>query len=281
MPEIILDTLLDSLKLMPLLFAAYLFMEYTEHKMNPSQKMLTNSKFSVAIASVLGAIPQCGFSASASSLYSAGMITYGTLIAVYLSTSDEMLPIMLSEGVSLKIIISVIVIKIISGIIFGYTIDASLKKKRKPSQDNIKNICSDEHCHCEKKSIFISALTHTLNVTIFITLISFLLNLVLKYASLESLTSLKITKPYISEIILPLIGLIPNCASSVFITELYISSIITPAAMISALLANSGVGMLVLFKQNKNIKENIATVALTYLISALTGIALELIGFTL
>ena len=283
MTEILKDALLDTLKLIPLLFISYLLMEYAENKMDIANKKITENKFSIVIASLLGAVPQCGFSASASGFYAGGLISCGTLIAVYLSSSDEMLPILLSEGVPFKTIMQVLLIKIAAGIFFGYIIDCivSMKKDQKQNTHEIHELCKTDHCHCHEKNIFYSAMVHTVNISVFIAVINIALNLILSYAGLDAPASLSLTKPFISEALFPLIGLIPNCASSIFITELYISEVINAPAMISGLLANSGVGLLVLFKQNKNLKENIIITFGLYFISVAVGVTLEIIGLTL
>ena len=283
MADILKDALLDTLKLIPLLFISYLLMEYAENRMDKANKKITENKFSVVLASLLGAIPQCGFSASASGFYAGGLISLGALIAVYLSSSDEMLPVLISEGASFEIIAKILLIKIASGIIWGYTVDfiIKLQKRKKQNSHEIHGLCENEHCHCHEKNIFFSAMIHTVNIGIFIAAINIALNLILNYVGIETLSSLPLTKPFISETVFPLIGLIPNCASSVFITELYISGVIGAPAMISGLLANSGVGLLVLFKQNKELKENIMITVSLYCISAAIGFILEILGLTL
>ena len=169
MLDVILDTTIDALKILPFLFLTYIVMEYIEHKMSEKTKTLIqkSGKVGPLYGGILGILPQCGFSAAASNLYVARIITLGTLIAVYLSTSDEMLPILISEQVSVGIIIKILLLKAFIGILAGFIIDFVLRKKEKQTE-NIKHLCEHEHCHCNEKNILISALKHSLNIFIFI-----------------------------------------------------------------------------------------------------------------
>ena len=171
MLDIILDTLIDLLKIIPFLFIAFLIMEYFEHSLSKKKNVLKNKKVGPIFGSLLGVIPQCGFSVMATNLFSSRVITIGTLIAIYLSTSDEMLPILITNKVSFKLIVIILLIKIIIGIIFGYIIDFFWKKKE--TKDF--SICDDDHCHCEK-GIFKSSLIHTLKISSYILITTFLLN---------------------------------------------------------------------------------------------------------
>lgn len=274
--HILEDTVIDTVKLIPFLLIAYLIMEYIEHKTtNKTKEAIRKSgRFGPLIGSILGAFPQCGFSVTATNLYAGRVITLGTLFAVYLSTSDEMLPILLSEGISGKLILKILGIKIIIGLIAGFLIDMILINKEEEEQSNIENICEHEHCHCEE-GIWKSAIKHTINVFIFIFIISLLLNIVIEYIGEDTLAGLISGKPIISALIAGLIGLIPNCASSVILTELYLSNVLSLAVMIGGLLVNAGVGLIVLFKVNHNQKENIKIVIWLYLIGVISAILLQ------
>ena len=274
--HILEDTVIDTVKLIPFLLIAYLIMEYIEHKTtNKTKEAIRKSgRFGPLIGSILGAFPQCGFSVTATNLYAGRVITLGTLFAVYLSTSDEMLPILLSEGISGKLILKILGIKIIIGLIAGFLIDMILMNKEEKEQNNIENICEHEHCHCEE-GIWKSAIKHTINVFIFIFIISLLLNIVIEYIGEDTLAGLISGKPIISALIAGLIGLIPNCASSVILTELYLSNVLSLAVMIGGLLVNAGVGLIVLFKVNHNQKENIKIVIWLYLIGVISAILLQ------
>lgn len=274
-------TLEDTIKILPFLLIAYLIMEYIEHKTtNKTREAIKKSgRFGPFIGSLLGAFPQCGFSVTATNLYAGRVITLGTLFAVYLSTSDEMLPILLSEGVAGPLILKILGIKILIGIIAGVIIDLILNKfyKNNKEESKIESICEHDHCHCEE-GIWKSAIKHTINVFIFIFIISLLLNIAIEYIGEDNLAGLISNKPVISALIASLIGLIPNCASSVILTQLYLSNVLGLAVMIGGLLVNAGVGLIVLFKVNHNQKENIGIVTGLYLIGVISAIILQLIG---
>lgn len=272
-------SILDTIKLIPFLFLTYLLMEFIEHKTSDKVKnaIHKSGKAGPLIGGLLGAVPQCGFSASAAGLYAGRVISLGTLIAIFLSTSDEMLPILISEAVDMKLILQILGIKIVVGMIAGFIIDIIINLKKKPQDEEwkIHDMCEHEHCHCEK-SIWKSAFMHTLQIVLFIFIINFALTLVIEFVGEESLANLFFTKPVIGELVAGLVGLIPNCASSVVITQLYLEGVIGFGSMMSGLLVGSGIGLLVLFRVNENFKENLKILALLYVIGVVGGI---LLGF--
>ncbi len=279
MKDIIIDTLLDALKLLPFLFVAFLIMEYIEHKFSKKSKskITKAGKFGPFIGSLLGAIPQCGFSVMATNLYATRIITIGTLISIFLSTSDEMLPILISNGAKAGIIVKILLIKVLIGMIIGFIIDFILRKKINYNKEyEIKDFCLEHHCDCNH-SILKSTIKHTLNITLFIVVVTFLLNIGMNYLGEDGIGKLFLKDSFFSPFISSLIGLIPNCASSVVITELYLNGAITLASCISGLLTGSGVALLVLFKVNKNKKENLIILLSLYLIGALSGVIIEII----
>ena len=284
MLEVIKETLIDSIKLLPFLFITYLIMEYIEHKISHKTKetIEKSGKFGPLIGSLLGILPQCGFSVAATNFYSARVITLGTLISIYLTTSDEMLPILLSEAVSIDVILKILGIKLIVGIIAGFIIDLVIRlisnKKEENEEDKIEDICKHEHCHCEE-GILKSSLKHTLNIFAFIIIITFIINMVIFFIGEDNLALFVSNNPIIAPILTGIIGLIPNCASSVILTQLYLENVISVSAMLTGLFVGTGVGLAVLFKTNKNIKENIKIVILLYCVGVISGILLQLIGF--
>ena len=284
MLEIIEDTTIDSVRLIPFLFLTYLLMEYIEHKTKEKTKetIRKSGKFGPFFGALLGIVPQCGFSVSATNLYAARVITLGTLIAVYLSTSDEMLPIFLSEGVAIDVIIKILAIKLVIGMIAGFLIDLviRLKNKGKEDEEKIIDLCEKEHCHCEH-GIWKSALKHTVNIFIFIFIITFVINLAIYFIGEDTIAGFMLDRPILGPIISGIIGLIPNCASSVIITQMYLENIISVGTMIAGLLVGAGVGLAVLFRTNKGIKENIKITVLLYAIGVISGIVLELTGLTI
>ena len=282
--DAILDSLIDTVKLIPFLLITYIIMEFIEHKTSHKTKdaIKKSGHFGPLIGGILGVVPQCGFSAAASSLYSARIITLGTLIAVFLSTSDEMLPILISEAVDVRIILSILGIKLVIAVIVGFIIDLFFRKKFETSEDEpeIKDLCEHEHCHCEH-GIFKSALKHTINITLYIFIISLVLNIIIYFIGEDNLAHILNSTPIIGPIIASLVGLIPNCASSVIITQLYLSKVLNFATMIAGLLVNTGVGLLILFRTNKDLKENIKITVLLFAIGVIFGIIFDVIGFNI
>lgn len=278
MIDIILDTLIDSLKLLPFLFIAFLIIELIEHKLNKQTKKLVSKSGKVGplIGSLLGLFPQCGFSVMATNLYVTKIITLGTLISIYLATSDEMLPIMLSQKIAFIEIIKLLGIKFICGIIWGFIIDLLLNKKSKKENINYE-ICNEDHCNCHEEGVIKSTLIHTFKTLLFIMLVSFLLNMLLHFIGEDSLSKLFLKNSIFGPFISSLIGLIPNCGSSIVITELYLNGAISLGSAMAGLLTGSGVALLVLFKENKDIKENITILSLLYGLGVISGIIIELI----
>lgn len=276
MKEIIIDTLVDSLKLLPFLFVAFFIIELIEHKLDKKNKNLIakNTKFGPTIGALLGLVPQCGFSVMATNLYVTRIISLGTLIAIYLSTSDEMIPILLADGSSFKTIALILSIKFIVGMLSGYLIDLFLRKQKKPKEDY--EICENENCHCEK-SLLVSSLIHTFKILVFLIIITFILNVLFEYVGNNVLTSIFMKNSIFGPFLTSLIGLIPNCGSSIIISKLYLEGMISLGATVSGLLTGSGVALLVLFRTNKNLKENFLILMLVYLIGALAGIIISLI----
>ena len=270
----------DTLKLVPFLFLTYLLMEYIEHRTTDKVKKVIHKSGNAGpfIGGLLGAVPQCGFSASAASLYAGRVISLGTLISIFLSTSDEMLPILISEKADIRLILQILGMKVVIGMVAGFVIDFVMHLNKKPQDEKLKihDMCEHGHCHCEK-SIWKSALKHTLQIVIFILLVNLALNCVIEFIGEESLADLFFTKPVIGELVAGLVGLIPNCASSVVITQLFLEGVIGYSAMMSGLLVGSGVGILVLFKVNEKMKENLKILALLYAIGVGSGILLGLV----
>ena len=264
----IYHSLLDALKLVPFLFISFIIMELIEHKINNKKKLTKINKFGPLAGSILGLIPQCGFSVVSSTLYSARVITLGTLFSIYLSTSDEMLPILIANQADVSVIIKILFTKFILGLFFGIIVDILYKTKL---SNNINDICDTEHCHC-KESIVKSSIIHTIKISLFIFIINILLNLIIDK---ETLTILVNNNKILSPILSTILGLIPNCASSVIITELYLQKIIPFGSCIAGLLSGSGLGLLVLFKQNKNLKENILILLILITFSSICGIILN------
>lgn len=280
--DVLLETLIDTLKMIPILYLAYLLMEFLEQK--AGEKLNTAvAKVGLAgpaLGSLLGIVPQCGFSSAIAGFFSAGIVTTGTLFAVFLATSDEMLPMLIANSFDAKTIIKILIFKLVAGLVCGFMIDIILKiinKQRDLKSENIHEFCERENCECHE-NIFLSALKHTVKVIILIFVVSIILATLLNITSVHDfIVSFDKGIPVIGEMATSLIGLIPNCSSSVIITQLFIDGIITPSQMMAGLLTNAGVGLLVLFRLNKNIKQNILITVILYVLGVLLGLMCGLV----
>ena len=282
MKDIILDTLLDSVKLLPFLFVAFLIMEYIEHKFSNKgkEKISKAGKYGPILGSILGAFPQCGFSVMVTNLYATRIISVGTLISIYLSTSDEMLPILISEKASISVIVKFLVIKILIGMLSGILIDFVLRKKENKKMNKIKDFCDEHKCNCSH-GIIKSAIKHTINIMLFLLIITFILNLGFHYLGYDKISKLFLKGNLFSSFVSSFIGLIPNCASSVILTKLYLENVISFSSCLSGLLTSSGVALLLLFIVNESKKENFKILLTVYLIGALSGSIIEIINLFL
>ncbi len=276
MIDSLLDGLLDTLKLLPYLFITFLILEFLEHKLDKkNEKILTkNKKYGPFLGGILGALPQCGFSTMAASLFSSRVITIGTVISVFLATSDEMLPIMIGEQVDFLIILKIIGFKVLIGMFVGFLIDFFYQKKEK---QDIHHLCEKDHCECEEDGIFLSSVKHTIRIAFFILIANLLINGLIYFIGEETLSQILLKKNIITHFIASLFGLIPNCASSVIMTELYLSNMISIGTLLSGLLTGSGLGILVLFKSNENLKENLSILSIIYGVGVLVGILVDFI----
>ena len=278
MLDCLLDGLIDTLKLLPYLLVTFLILELLEHKLKGNNEKLLkkNKKFGPVVGGILGALPQCGFSSMAANLFSGRVITMGTIIAVFLSTSDEMLPIMLGENVDIMLLLKIVGFKVLIGIIVGYIVDL-LYKKKQDKHMHIHELCEEEHCSCEKDGIILSSIKHTLKIGLFVLIANLAINLIIYYVGEDNLKNVLLNKNIFTYFISSLIGLIPNCASSVIMTELYLSNLITLGNLLSGLLTGSGLGILLLFKTNKNFKENILIMSIIYFVGVFVGIIVDFI----
>ena len=278
MIDCLLDGLLDTLKLLPYLLVTFLVLEFIEHKFTKkNEKLLSNNKkYGPIIGGLLGALPQCGFSSMAANLFSARVITIGTLVAIFLSTSDEMLPIMISEKVDILVLLKIIGIKVLIGIIVGFVVDL-IYRKQNNSKLEIDKMCEEDHCSCEEDGIFLSSIKHTLKIGLFILVVNLLINLVIFKVGEDNVSHLLLHNNVFTYFLSSLVGLIPNCAGSVIITELYISNMITIGTLFAGLLTGSGLGILLLFRTNKKLKENLIILSIIYFVGVIFGMLLDLL----
>lgn len=274
--DVICDTLIDGIRILPFLFLAYLAMECLEHWTGGKMQAVVrkSGKAGPAIGGILGVFPQCGFSAAAANLYAGRIITMGTLIAVFLSTSDEMLPIMISENVPLSMIGKILLIKVIFALAAGFAVDALFRRKEEPQ---IEHLCERQHCHCER-GIWRSAFSHTWKIFLYIIVVSLILNFVIALVGEETLAAVVLNKPALSLFVSALVGMIPNCASSVALTQLYLSGVLSAGALMAGLLSGSGVGFLVLLRVNEDRRENLRIFGLLYAFGVCAGALIQILG---
>lgn len=277
--DVLADSVKDTLYLIPFLFVTYLAMEWLEHKTGGKAQAAVQ-RAGVAgpvVGAIVGVVPQCGFSAAAATLWAGRVITLGTLFAVFLSTSDEMLPIFIAAQVPVIVILKILGAKIVIGMIMGFLVDAGMRLARRiDSPLHIHDLCEHDHCHCYdgEGGILKSALKHTLQVTVFIFIITIVLNGVLAVVGEEALGEFLSANPVLSVFGSALIGLIPNCAASVVIAQLYVDGVLGAGAMLAGLLVSAGVGLLVLVRTNRHPAQNITIIAGLYV----TGVAWGLIA---
>ena len=293
--DIVLDAVIDSVKILPFLYLTYLVMEYLEHKTAEYTEAVVQKTehFGPLLGGLIGIFPQCGFSAAASNLYAGRVITLGTLIAIYLSTSDEMIPLLISEHFPVGTMVKILALKALIGIIAGFIIDFAVHayhrahNRRDEDPVRISELCEKEHCHCDDeedtsfKGIAKSAFVHTLHIFLFVLVLTLILNIFITVIGEERLSMLLKTNPIVSHILAGLIGLIPNCAPSVIITQLYLEQMITLGTMMSGLLVGAGIGLLVLFRVNPEKKANFNVAILLFVIGTLSGLLIDVLGITL
>lgn len=333
--DALLDACLDTLKVFPFLLVTYLFMEWLEHGAGKKfeRAIAKGGRVGPLIGALLGVIPQCGFSGAAATLYAGRVVTLGTLIAVFASTSDEMIPIMLSEAAPPALIGGILLVKVITGIVCGLALDfvltktgrlhtglSSLKRHQGHGDNDIHELCEEEGCECSDEDpkllqpgrtdpadgslqpgrtdpagegasaahnhghghghhhgIFVPALKHSVNVTIFIFVVTLGINL-LAEAGLEGALASVTQAPFLSPIVMALFGFIPNCAVSVGMTQLYLEGVMSGGALVSGLTVNSGIGLIVLFRTNRDFNENLRIMAVMLAVGVLAGWVIQLLG---
>ena len=271
-------TLEDTINVVPFLFLAFLAIEALEHYSNNYMNRMLGKvgKAGPLVGALFGCVPQCGFSVAAANLYSGGIVTLGTLLAVFLSTSDEAVLILMSHPGSGHLIWKLLLGKVVIAVLAGYLVDFLYQKKKE--EKHIEEMC--RNCGCSDSSgVLRPALTHTLRLTLYLLLFTFLLNLVLELIGTENLGFMLGKDTWFQPFLAALLGLIPNCASSVLITELYLAGGLTFGSAIAGLCTGAGVGLAVLFKSNHPVKENFRILGLLYGIAVVAGLVLNLVNF--
>lgn len=280
--EVLLHGVLDTLKILPFLFLTYLLIELIEHKATARAHALARKTGALGplAGGLLGAIPQCGFSAAAADFYTGRVVTLGTLVAIFLSTSDEMLPIMISGKMPIGTIILILAYKAAVGILVGFAVDLVIRKRaKKESASHAKDAHGGCTCGCNH-GIFASALGHTLTVGGFILVSTLIINLLVALIGDDAIKSIMYDKPFVGHLIAALFGLIPSCAASVALTELCVEGFITVGTMLSGLFSGAGVGLLVLFRVNKNLRENLLTVGILVMSGIIFGMLADILNFS-
>lgn len=277
--EVVLHSLESTLRILPFLFLTYLVMEFIEHRASDKAErfMKRAGAFGPLVGGVLGAVPQCGFSAAAANLYTARVVTLGTLVAVFLSTSDEMIPILITGDIPAGNVALIVLYKVLVGVIIGFALDivlSLLKREREPI--NIDELCENDECHCERGIVY-SAVHHTVTISIFVLLVTVCINALVFFVGEKALSVIFLDKPFLSHLISSVVGLVPNCASSVLVATMYSKGIISVGTMLSGLFSGAGVGLLVLYRVNKRPKENVIITLLLIAFGTVFGLFGDLV----
>lgn len=276
--DVCLDSLIDSVKLLPFLFLAFLFMEALEHHAGSkiNKALASSGGAGPLIGALLGCVPQCGFSVFSANLYSGGVIGAGTLLAVFLSTSDEAIIIMLSNPDKKPEILKLIAVKVLIAVIFGYIITLFEKIKPAPKK-HMEDLCKE--CGCEEEDgILKPAIHHTLKIFAFVTVIIFIVNLCVELLGTQRLSSILLSNSIFQPVIAAVLGLVPSCASSIILTQLYLEGAISFASVIAGLCTGAGAGLIVLFRENRNLRENLFITFTLYITAVISGVVIQLIG---
>lgn len=276
----IFHSLIDTAQVFLVVFLLYIVISFIEGKI--SRKLSKTTKFSVIIGASIGLIPQCGFSIVSADLYRKKKISIGTLMAVFIACSDEAIPIILANPTSIKSVLPLLLVKFISAIAFGYILDLIFKSKRLILNTNEKSIIHKGCCHHEIedkdesniKKHLLHPFIHSLKIAIYIFIINLIFELGFEYIGEDNIKNFILSNSYLTPLLSSLIGLIPNCASSVIISELYVNSTISFAACISGLICNAGLGLVFLYKDKKQIKNSLLITLLLFTISLIVGYSL-------
>ena len=274
MREILTETIIDAFKMLPFLFGAYLVLEYVEHRAaDKLAHTLANARFGAVGGALLGCVPQCGFSVAAANLYAGGLISAGTLLAVFLSTSDEALPILLAHPAGAPLVVRLLLIKLAVAMVAGFALDARSRRRPGQARGDLHRDCTDAG---EEGGVLRAAVRHTASVFCFLLLVSLGLNVVIALLGESRLSALLLTGSAFQPFVAGLIGLIPNCAASVLLTELLLEGSISFGSAVAGLCTGAGLGLVVLFEQNKNRKDNVRLLLWLYAVGVAAGLLLQL-----
>lgn len=276
MTRIVLDAIIDTVKALPFLFGAYLLIEFLEQRANDKFAKLLRGPLGPVGGAVLGCIPQCGFSVAAANFYAGRLISPGALVAVFLATSDEAVPLLLSEPQAFPDLFKLLGVKLLAAALFGLLIDLVCRRviQRKPEQP-FQELCA--HCHCEE-GIFRAALHHTGGVALFLFFVSLFLGLAIYFVGDENIALLLLSGNVFQPFLTALIGFIPNCAASVILTRLFLGGALSFGSTVAGLCTGAGLGLIVLFRTNRHPKENFLLMGALYFGAVLTGLVCNLIS---
>lgn len=282
--DIILDCFVDTLKVFPFLFLIYVLIELLEHRTTLTQnKKILQGELAPLIGSATGIIPQCGFSVMAAKLYDKGFIRTGTLLAVFIATSDEALIIMLAELSHAGMIMPLICAKLIIAVAVGYLANFILKREKLADIGMTADIRSQCLCrgHEGKSDLqiyLVSPLLHSLKIAVYLFFVNVVFGCVIEAAGEEAINAAIIGGgPYVQPLITALLGMIPNCASSTILTTAYLNNGILFGSFVGGLCCNAGLGLVVLLKNTKKIKRNLLIMAVLYVVAVISGIVINAI----
>ena len=314
--------MLDTVKLIPFLLVTYIIMEAIEHSTEgKAERLIARAdKSGPVVGALLGALPQCGFSAVAATLYAGRVITAGTLVAVLLSTSDELIPVFMANRAEMSRLVAIVGIKVVIGLVVGLLVDVVLRVLHRAGDGHphIAELCERAHCHCATIDdeepeehghsdehdhaehshhhhhhhhahdgshawwhILRSALVHTAEVSLFIFVITLVFGLVIETIGQDALAAALGSHPVRATFLSALIGLIPNCGASVAITQLFIDGTLATGSMLAGLLVSGGMGLLVLFRTNADQVQNIEIATFIYFVGVVCGLAANMMGLVL
>ncbi len=281
--DVLLDALLDSLRVLPFLFAAYLLIEYVERKKSESieKGLRLGGRFGFVPGALLGCVPQCGFSAMAANFYACGVVTLGTLMAVFIATSDEAVPIMLAYPAHYPDMLLLVAIKLVYALLVGFLLDIALRRfvpagLRGGYHDGAADVSC--HSHEEEDSLLWAAVKHTASIFLTVFLFNLAFGFLVELVGAERISAFLAGLGVFQPMVAGLFGLIPNCAASITLTQLYVNGTLPFASVLAGLSTNAGVGLVVLFRANRNLRQSLFILALLYVLGTLPGQLIYLFG---
>lgn len=270
--DAVMDTTFDCLKMLPFLFVAFILIEALEHYSSDftAKALAKVGKAGPVVGAVAGCVPQCGFSVMAANLYAGGIISVGTLLSVFIATSDEAILIIMSNPERIREVGVLLAAKVIIAVTAGYIIDIFFRNQIASVKER-GNLCKDCGCDEEDAGIWKPAWHHTIRIFIYLFIFTGILNLCIEVFGIEQLSKFLLGNTIFQPVIAAVIGLIPNCAASVILTQLYLNGAISFASVIAGLCTGAGVGLVVLFKMNRNRRENLKIVGVLFLVAVAAG----------